>query len=506
MNTIIGNRYKINKYIDKGSSGLVYEAYDTQLNKIIAVKHFKLRIYNNLETVPLSESMLFEYENNKQKVIDIEQEIEICLNLAHPSILAYYDVVHSNDSIYLIMEYAQENLYKKIKSMPLSEVKVKKYIVSIMQGIEYLHQQNITHRDIKAANILLCNDKPKISDFGLSTYVNKLIPNHLDDVNKSKIEGSVYWMAPEIIQGDQLTLSSDIWSLGCLIVELLHGQPPFYDRRSAFNVMYHISQNNESPIPSQLIDNISKDCLEFLNLCFERIYSKRWTITQLLKHPWISRDDYTTISNSVSVENIKISSTLNNSIPGVNQTPLHSISDSFDLLEDMKKTDIEKSVVEHLFGDQFEREKWLEQGGIQHVVEKMVVSKPQDIKAIFFHFFKFILCCDYDNVPKAETQCVDSIYYYTKINLSVDLPFKIQNSKFFNKLGNTVFWKPVIWTSLPVNEFLHFFYICSIKQDIDHCEHSLITNVNLLKYFSNQENHSYCRNVIYSQISIRVEK
>lgn len=122
---------------------------------------------------------------------------------------------------------------------------MKNFVRQILQGLDYLHERDIIHRDIKGANILVDNKGGiKISDFGISKKVDDskslklaLLPTHLIDIfsdlltgnriNRPSLQGSVFWMAPEVVKQTGHTKKADIWSVGCLVVEMLTGEHPW---------------------------------------------------------------------------------------------------------------------------------------------------------------------------------------------------------------------------------------------------------------------------------------
>lgn len=134
------------------------------------------------------------------------------------------------------------------------EALVKNFVRQILIGLEYLHERNIIHRDIKGANILVDNKGGvKISDFGISKKVGNsmsldfgrpLAPDHATlkfffdrftdsfshmRLNRASLQGSVFWMAPEVVKQTAYTKKADIWSVGCLVVEMLTGEHPWPD-------------------------------------------------------------------------------------------------------------------------------------------------------------------------------------------------------------------------------------------------------------------------------------
>jgi serine/threonine protein kinase len=125
----------------------------------------------------------------------------------------------------------------------LEENVVKIYIKQILQGLGFLHKCGVIHRDIKGANILITkHGKVKLADFGVAVKIEE---------SKKSISaaGSPYWIAPEIIVGEcDPTIKCDIWSLGCTIIELLSGNPPYHDLMQ-FPALFRIVEDKHPPLP-----------------------------------------------------------------------------------------------------------------------------------------------------------------------------------------------------------------------------------------------------------------
>ena len=103
-------------------------------------------------------------------------------------------------------------------------------MTQVLQGLQYLHDQGVIHRDIKGANILVDNKGAvKISDFGISKRVDTstLLNGGKKGAQRVSLQGSVFWMAPEVVKQTSYTRKADVWSVGCLIVEMLTGQHPY---------------------------------------------------------------------------------------------------------------------------------------------------------------------------------------------------------------------------------------------------------------------------------------
>jgi len=163
------------------------------------------------------------------------------------------------------------------------ETLVKNFVRQILKGLDYLHQRNIIHRDIKGANILVDNKGGiKISDFGISKKVEANLMGG-NRAHRPSLQGSVFWMAPEVVKQTSHTKKADIWSVGCLVVEMLTGEHP-WAQLTQMQAIFKIGSSAKPTIPS----DISADAQEFLQRTFELDQDARPSAEELLEHPWIT--------------------------------------------------------------------------------------------------------------------------------------------------------------------------------------------------------------------------
>eukprot|EP00817_Percolomonadidae_sp_ATCC50343_P002280 CAMPEP_0117421072 /NCGR_PEP_ID=MMETSP0758-20121206/2258_1 /TAXON_ID=63605 /ORGANISM="Percolomonas cosmopolitus, Strain AE-1 (ATCC 50343)" /LENGTH=861 /DNA_ID=CAMNT_0005203019 /DNA_START=396 /DNA_END=2981 /DNA_ORIENTATION=- len=154
------------------------------------------------------------------------------------------------------------------------EAVVSRYTRQILEGLNYLHQEGVIHRDIKGANLLLKDGGiVKLADFGVSVQKEEAT---------NKAVGSSYWMAPEVIQERPATTKVDIWSVGCTVIEILTGRPPYYNLELV-SAAYHMVSNDHPPLPTK----ISPLCRSFLRKCFTKDVTRRPSAQQLLNDPFI---------------------------------------------------------------------------------------------------------------------------------------------------------------------------------------------------------------------------
>lgn len=254
-------QYQLKQVIGKGSYGIVYKAINKKTQQLVAIKEIN-------------------YENDDE-LTDILSEIDLLKNLNHINIVKYHGFIQKSHNLYIILEYCSHGSLKNLISRGngLAESKARSFVKQTLNGLNYLHEQGVIHRDIKAANLLLdSNNIVKLADFGVSTKVNTM-------AMAMTLAGSLNWMAPEIIGNRGASTLSDIWSLGATVLELLTGNPPFHNLVD-INIYYAIE--NDSFIPPNFL---SIEAQDFLLTCFQKNMYKRPTAVQLLKHKWLSLSD-----------------------------------------------------------------------------------------------------------------------------------------------------------------------------------------------------------------------
>ncbi|KAG9155264.1 hypothetical protein Leryth_026680 [Lithospermum erythrorhizon] len=180
----------------------------------------------------------------------------------------------------VLLEYASGgNLADKIKNSNdhrLPEIEVRQYTKAILGGLEFIHKNGYVHCDIKTQNILLGqNFEVKIADFGLAKR------GHLKDM--SELRGTPLYMSPEMVTGGEQGCPSDIWALGCVVVEMITGVPAWRCSNMA-SLLMKIGVGEQVPeIPGDLSDELK----DFLGKCFEKDPKSRPTAKMLLDHPFL---------------------------------------------------------------------------------------------------------------------------------------------------------------------------------------------------------------------------
>ena len=250
MSSAISN-YQLGDLLGRGASGSVYRALNFLTGETVAIKSVSL-----LSLPPSS-------------LPDIMSEIDLLKNLNHPNIVKYKGFARDKDNLWIVLEYCEngslQTILKKFGKFPESLVAV--YISQVLEGLNYLHEQGVIHRDIKGANILTEKDgSVKLADFGVSSRTAgaakagagegeeggldslRGLPRGPSGSKDNEVVGSPYWMAPEVIEQSGASTASDIWSVGCVVVELMEGRPP-YGELAPMQALWRIVQDEQMRVP-----------------------------------------------------------------------------------------------------------------------------------------------------------------------------------------------------------------------------------------------------------------
>ncbi len=215
----------------------------------------------------------------KHKLEDqIRKEIAIHSSLEHPNIITYYTTFEDEDKIFILLEYAPlGDLYKLLgQKIKLDEGTLSKYIIQVVEALQYLHKRNVVHRDIKPENVLLFLDGTvKLTDFGFAIEIK---PGE----KITKQVGTLDYLSPEIVEGRSYDHTTDIWSLGVMIYELATGKAPFEDIISRQKTYRNISQVNYT-LPTHL----SLELQDLIEKILVKEPTKRLSLEGILAHKWI---------------------------------------------------------------------------------------------------------------------------------------------------------------------------------------------------------------------------
>ncbi|PGH11088.1 STE/STE11/SSK protein kinase [Polytolypa hystricis UAMH7299] len=293
-------RWQQGQFIGGGTSGSVYAAIDLDTSYLMAVKEIRLQ---EPSVIP----------GAAQQIRDEMGVLEV---LDHPNIVSYYGIEVHRDKVYIFMEYCSGGSLANLLEHGRieDETVIMVYSLQMLEGLAYLHQAGIVHRDIKPANILLDhNGVIKYVDFGAAMVIARqgktlaamdhYSTNHKDgtgqgkDVsaargnkNQKSVTGTPMYMSPELVRGELGHSPGrhgcmDIWSLGCVILEMATGLRPWSGVDNEWAIMYKIAQGNQPILPTP--DQLSEKGIDFLQKCFEIDPVKRPSAVELLQHEWI---------------------------------------------------------------------------------------------------------------------------------------------------------------------------------------------------------------------------
>lgn len=279
-------RWRKGELIGAGAFGRVYMGMNLDSGELLAVKQVLIAANNVAK------------ERAQAHVRELEEEVKLLQNLSHPNIVRYLGTAREDDALNIFLEFVPggsiASLLGKFGSFPESVVRM--YTRQLLQGLQYLHKNGIMHRDIKGANILVDNKGCiKLADFGASKQVVELVTLS----GAKSMKGTPYWMAPEVIRQTGHSLPADIWSVGCTVIEMATGKPPWSQQFQEVAALFHIgTTKSHPPIP----DHLSHDAKDFLLKCLKKEPHLRPTATELLQHPFANPEEYpSTVSASAQI-------------------------------------------------------------------------------------------------------------------------------------------------------------------------------------------------------------
>lgn len=253
--------FEIGKPLNRGKFGNVYMARTKKEEMIVALKI-------------MLKSDMRRYNQETQ----VKREIEIQTRLEHPNCLKMVAWFHDEVRVYLVLEYAVKgDLWGLMTKNELTERDAARYVLQVVEGMMYLHRNNIIHRDIKPENLLIGHDDViKISDFGWSVRTKA----------KEIIQcGTLDYLAPELVMRDHYQQSVDVWTIGVLTYELIFGHPPF-------------SADNPEAVKRRILDvdlkfpshpKISYEGFDLIRKILRKDPANRLTLQQVKHHAWFEK-------------------------------------------------------------------------------------------------------------------------------------------------------------------------------------------------------------------------
>lgn len=255
--------YEILGELGRGGMGVVYHAWQTRLNRAVALK------------------MILSGEcASPEQTLRFLTEAEAAARLQHPHIVAIHDVGEYEGYPFLALEFVKGgSLFDRLDGKPWPAREAARLIETVAHAIHAAHTKGIVHRDLKPANVLLTEEgEPKIADFGLA----KLLGNDSGLTRTESILGSPNYMAPEQVgkQANEIGPTADVYSLGSILYELLTGRPPF--RASSALETLELAKTREPQPPSRIQPGVPIDLETICLKCLEKLPARRYATAETL--------------------------------------------------------------------------------------------------------------------------------------------------------------------------------------------------------------------------------
>ncbi|XP_066998074.2 serine/threonine-protein kinase fused isoform X2 [Anabrus simplex] len=253
------DNYEVLGMVGEGSFGRVYKAQDKQNGAIVAFKVIRKR------------------GRSEKELRSLRQECEIQRHLNHPNIIHMLDSFETENEIVVVTEYADKELYEILGTEGyLPEERVKTIACDLVSALYYLHSHRVLHRDLKPQNILLeASGVAKLCDFGFARSMSA--GTHV----LTSIKGTPLYMAPELIEENPYDHNADLWSLGCIIYELVVGTPPF----CTTSILHLVRLIRHEAV--KWPDFVSVECRSFIQGLLQKDPNQRLTWPHLLNHPFV---------------------------------------------------------------------------------------------------------------------------------------------------------------------------------------------------------------------------
>ncbi|KAA8495711.1 Serine/threonine-protein kinase 3 [Porphyridium purpureum] len=260
-------RYELKELLGRGASGDVYRAYDRKRARFVALK--RIQLANNAWEAVL-------------------EELLVLKQIRHPDLVRLHnyhlDSVH--DEVLLDMELCEMGSVADVLHMcdaHIYEPEIRALARATLRALVFLHAQKVVHRDIKAGNVFLqATGRVKLGDLGTAVQLTESMPRRND------VKGSIFWMAPEVVQRSAYGAEADIWSFGITLIEFAEREPPLFHVHP-FRALFLIPQG---PPPSlSAPQGWSDEFVDLVSCCLHMDPSERKSAAELLQHPFLAHDE-----------------------------------------------------------------------------------------------------------------------------------------------------------------------------------------------------------------------
>uniref|UniRef100_A0A158RED3 Protein kinase domain-containing protein n=1 Tax=Hydatigena taeniaeformis TaxID=6205 RepID=A0A158RED3_HYDTA len=272
-----GVDWLLGPFLGKGAFSLCYQARDIRTGTLMAVKRLRFVGDSSAEAM--------------EQLVTAREEVEIMRRLYHPNVLRLFGIAYNPEKkhVDIFVEWMPGGSITSLLNQygAFTEPVSLAYILQVVRGISCLHKHGILHRDLKGANLLVdCTGSVvRISDFGASARLGS--QGSVAGQFQGQVIGTFAFMAPEVLRGETYGRACDIWSVGCCLLEMLSGKPPWNDSRltNQYALMFTIASTDQPPSYPK---SISPSVKQFLDSCFNRVPEQRPTAHRLLQHPVFS--------------------------------------------------------------------------------------------------------------------------------------------------------------------------------------------------------------------------